>query len=362
MKKILPLIIILSILPVATFAYEEKPAYIPAYVNVFSAGSVLAMCVQTGDVLFEQEGFTRRYPASITKIMTALVVLEQVRDLNAPIYFSENAVALPYYAGRMGMEAGESMTVLEALYGIMLPSANEVARALAEHVSGSIGEFVILMNRRAQALGAHDTQFINPCGLPGANQFTTAHDMALIKRAAIENPIYVEIIRTPYLDFPPTPQHEYVRQMRNSNLMVRPGTEEFNTLVIGGKTGFTNAAQHTLITYAAKDDREIILSVLYASPRSEIFSNTALLMDYVFENWKPEEIPEEIPDEETAPVFAYAYDETYTEPYEKPYEYAEESYESRTISDTEALVAASMSLAFAGAALLALLFLRKKLA
>ena len=164
----------------------------------YTAGSVLVMDARTGVVLYETEGHTRRYPASITKIMTALIVLEQVEDLSERVIFSPRAVDLPSYASRMHMEAGESITVLQALYGIMLPSANDIARALAEHVSGSTEEFVALMNLRAAELGAYNTRFINPCGLPGDNQYTTAHDIALIKRAAIKNPLYVEIIGTPY--------------------------------------------------------------------------------------------------------------------------------------------------------------------
>ncbi|MCL1878601.1 MAG: serine hydrolase, partial [Defluviitaleaceae bacterium] len=163
----------------------------------FNAESVLVMDAKTGEVLFESFGRTRRYPASITKIMTALLVLERAEDLDERVVFSARAVDLPGYASRMNMYQGECMSVLEALYAIMLTSGNDVARALAEHFSGSEAEFVAQMNRRAIELGARNTHFVNPCGLPGDGQFTTAFDIALVMRAAVRHPLFVEIISTP---------------------------------------------------------------------------------------------------------------------------------------------------------------------
>jgi D-alanyl-D-alanine carboxypeptidase len=293
MRKIFLLLILLITVPV--FASEV----------VHNAGSVLVMDALTGEVIFETDGFSRRYPASTTKIMTALIVLENVENLSERITFSSYSVDLPEYAGRFGAEEGESMTVLEALYGLMLPSANDVARALAEHVAGSEAEFVAMMNRRASELGAHNTRFVNACGLPGDGQFITAYDIALIMQAAIKNPIFVQIISTPYFFLPPTNMHDEEREMRNSNSMVRPSRAEFNPHVIGGKTGFTNAAQHTLVSYATHEDREIIISVLFATPRSAIFSDTAALINFIFHGISnvpppppPEILPEEIETEE----------------------------------------------------------------
>jgi len=274
------------------------------------------MDARTGDVLYETDGFSRRFPASITKIMTALLVLEQVEDLEERIIMSENAVTLPHYAGRMGLVEGEDISVLEALYGIMLPSANDIARALAEHVSGSIPEFVTLMNNRAYELGAHNTRFINPCGLPGNGQHVTAYDIALIMQAAIQHPLFVEIISTPYFSLPPTNKYEDARIMRNSNVMVRPSRDEFNPRIIGGKTGFTNAAQHTLVSYAEHDGLEVIISVLYASPRGAIFSDTAALVAYIFDDM-PLMVEIEIPIEPVATVDELEADDAIEEDYEE---------------------------------------------
>jgi D-alanyl-D-alanine carboxypeptidase len=330
---------------VPVFASEDDGFY--------TAGSVLVMDAKTAVVLYENEGFARRYPASITKIMTALVVLEEIDDLSQRVIFSENAVTLPDYAGKMGMEEGESLSVLEALYGIMLPSANDIARALAEHVSGSVEAFVAQMNRRAHELGAYDTRFINPCGLPGEGQFTTAYDIALIKREAMRHPLYAEIISTPYFYLPPNEFNEDIREMRNSNVMVRPEHEGFDSRIIGGKTGFTNAAQHTLVSYAAYENREIIISVLFASPRGVIFEDTAALMDYIFSTL-PDEPPEEIDEEELAvPVFA---EEIF---YEPPSPEPEPAIEVQEISATEAITAALSSIVLAAGALLILWRIQK---
>ena len=250
--------------------------------SFYQAASVLVMDAHSGQVLFESDGYTRRYPASVTKVMTALLVLENVQDLSERVTISPNAVDLPYYASRMGMLEGETMTVLEALYGIMLPSANEVARALGEHVSGSVPEFVNMMNRRAMEIGAHNTRFINPCGLPGGGQYTTAYDIARIMQAAVRFPIFNEIIATAYFELPPTELHEDVRLLRNTNRMVRPTHQGYNEWIVGGKTGFTNDAQHTLVSYARRGGHSLIISVLYAPQVGVIFSDTEALMDRAF--------------------------------------------------------------------------------
>jgi D-alanyl-D-alanine carboxypeptidase len=115
------------------------------------------MCADSGRVLYESNAHTRHYPASLVKVMTALIVLENVTDLDEVVTFSERAVDLPWYAASMGLMAGDTLTVWEALHGILLPSANEVANALAEYVAGSVEDFVEMMNRRAYELGAVNT-------------------------------------------------------------------------------------------------------------------------------------------------------------------------------------------------------------
>jgi len=292
---------------------QEEPMY--------QSASVLVMCADTGDVLYENEGYTRRYPASITKIMTALLVLEYVEDLNESITFSRRAVSIPYYASRVGMLEGESITVMQALYGLMLSSGNEIAWALAEHVSDSIPEFVNLMNMRAWELGAFSTRFVNPCGLPGDGQFVTAYDMALIMQAAIQHPVFLNIISTAFYAIPRTALYDKPRGLVNTNRMIRRGRAEFDPFVVGGKTGFTNAAQHTLVSYARNDNHGLIISVLYASP-GITFTDTTALIRHVFEMLEAQEAEIIEPDA----IFAYGHEEY--EEYEEVEEVVEDTAET----------------------------------
>ncbi|MCL2216588.1 MAG: serine hydrolase, partial [Defluviitaleaceae bacterium] len=216
----------------------------------FSAEAVVLMDAKTGLVLYGHGANTPMYPASITKVMTALIVLEQSSDLNERIEFSHNSIhSIPRSSAHISMDVGETLTIYEALYGLMLRSANEVAVALAEHVAGSVEDFVDLMNRRAVALGANNTHFANACGLPRAGHVTTAYDMSLIMREAVEHPIFNEIISTVRFDIPPTERQPDVRHLLNTNQMIRPGPY-FNENVVGGKTGWTTPAGNTLVTYA----------------------------------------------------------------------------------------------------------------
>jgi len=249
---------------------------------LYQSASVLVMCANSGDVLYETEGYTLRYPASITKVMTALLVLEYVQDLEERVVFSYHSLDIPYYASRMWMHEGESISVLEGLYGIMLPSGNEVARALAEHVSGTVPAFVNRMNSRAAELGALNTRFINPCGLPGDGQYVTAYDVALIMRAALQFPVFADIISTVYFELQPTNMYDNTRLLRNTNRLIRTDTDEYDPFVIGGKTGFTNAAQHTLVSYARRGNYRLIVSVLYAPPLAT-FTDTTALANMVFD-------------------------------------------------------------------------------
>ena len=262
----------------------RHPSGLHAYgvMDQIESGSVLVMETNTGRVIFEADGFSRRYPASVTKVMTAIIVLENVHDLDELVHFSRNAVNLPWYAARLWMVYGETLTVRDALYGIMLSSGNDVARALAEHVSGSIDAFVDKMNRRAVEMGAYNTRFVNPCGLPGYNQHITAYDIALIMREAVQIPTFVEIISTAYYPFPPTYEHPEGRVIHNTHRMIRRVFEyEFDPRIVGGKTGFTNAAQHTLVSYARQDDYSLIVSALF-SPNRTTFTDTRILMNHAF--------------------------------------------------------------------------------
>lgn len=255
--------------------YEEE--------GMYQARAVTVMDARTGFVLYENAQHELMYPASITKIMTALLVIEEVENLQETMVFSEYSVMrLPYYASRLNALPYDTLTVYEALYALMLRSGNDVANALAEHVSGDITTFVNLMNARAHELGATNTHFVNPCGLPGDGQHTTAYDMALIMREAINHPVFNQVNSAASFFIPPTLENfvPYGLTINNTNLLIQDG-DFFNPWVIGGKTGFTNAAQHTLVSHARRGEHDVIVSVLYA-PRRATFTDTTALLNYTF--------------------------------------------------------------------------------
>jgi len=261
------------------------------------------MEASTGMILYSTNADEIKYPASITKIMTALIVLEHTTDFDERISFSDRAVfSIPRNSSHIAMDVGETLTVYEALYGLMLESANEVSLALAEHVAGSIEDFVDLMNRRARALGAYNTYFANPSGLPGAGHVTTAYDMALIMREAIRHPLFVDIIRARRFDIPPTERQPDVRALRNTNRLIHEGPL-FNESVIGSKTGWTTAAGHTLVTYAQHNGRRLIVSVLGGDTPGTFIDTTALL-DYGFAiPFEPTQIFDAAANTPSVPVF-----------------------------------------------------------
>jgi len=178
------------------------------------------------------------------------------------------------------MDVGETLTVREALYALMLESANEVSVALAKHIAGGTEEFADLMNRRAISLGAFNTNFVNPSGLPAREHVTTAYDMALIMREAVKNPTFTEIISARRFDIPPTERQSETRHLLNSNRQIHPGTH-YNESVVGGKTGWTTAAGNTLVSFARENDRELIVAVLQGEGVGA-FSDTTALLNFGF--------------------------------------------------------------------------------
>ncbi len=254
--------------------------------NILSE-SVLLYDVDNKIVIFEKNGYEEKYPASITKVMTALLTLEHAdSNLQDTVYFSHDAVfSIPYNSSHIAMDEGETLTVENALYGLLLESANEVSNALAEYVSGSVESFGALMTSKAKELGANDTNFVNAHGLHDDNHYTTPYDMALIMSEAIKHEKFNEIGGTYSYNIPPTEKQPEERPLHNSNRMINSGSQYYNSDVIVGKTGFTNEAQHTLITYATRDDINLIAVVMYGN-RYEPYVDTETLLEYGFSSYE----------------------------------------------------------------------------
>lgn len=231
--------------------------------------------------LFEKNGDTRYYPASITKLMTALLVAESC-SLDDMVTFSQGAVTnLESGAVTLKVKAGDRFTVRDCLYGLLLKSANEVANGLAEHVAVSVSAFADRMNQKAAALGCTGTHFVNPNGLNHAEHYTTARDMALIARAAFENGVVRQVASTVSYDFPATASVPTVRKLTMGHKMLNPAGTEYYAGIVGGKTGYTSLAGNTLVTCAERDGTRLIAVILKS--RQTHYSDTKKLLDYGFE-------------------------------------------------------------------------------
>lgn len=247
------------------------------------AESAILMDVVTETVLYSKNADKKQYPASITKIMTALLGCENL-DMSADLVVSESA-AYGIEAGSSSIYAdtGEEFTVHEAMMAVMLESANEMSLAIAEEVSGSSKKFVELMNERAAQLGCTNTHFNNPNGLPDELHYTTANDMAKIAKAAWFNPLFRTYCTTSYFEIPPTNVQPETRYFLNHHRMME-GQEYAYEGVLGGKTGYTEAAGHTLVTYAKRGSTVLMAVVLRSTGGG--YSDTAALLDYGFNQFE----------------------------------------------------------------------------
>ena len=255
--------------------------------NIEGEAAVL-MEMNTGTILYSKNADEKLYPASITKILTGLLACEHL-DMNGNFVMTQSA-AFGIEPGSSSIygDADEEFTIQQALMALMLESANEMALALAELTSGSTKKFVELMNERARQIGCTNTHFNNPNGLPDETHYTTAHDMALIARTAWQNSYFRRFATTDYYEIPPTNKQPETRYMRNHHKMMAGGEYAYDG-VQGGKTGYTEAAGNTLVTYARKNGLSLVCVVLNSIGGS--YSDTASLLDYGFNQFSIVRIP-----------------------------------------------------------------------
>lgn len=253
--------------------------------DVFAQTAVL-IDASTGTVLYDKKKDKKMYPASITKIMTALLTVENC-DLNDTVTFSAGAVnALNYLEdANIGCQPGEKMSVKDCLYALMLSSANEVATALGEHVAGNLNNFVAMMNDRAKQAGAKNTHFANANGLHDENHYVTAYDMAMIMRAASQYDVFNQIINTVSYTIPKNNKRKeaFIAQQRHK--MVSPYNAVYYEGIIGGKTGYTDQSGTTLVTMAERKGLRLICVVLHSNAQY-VYSDTSSLLDFGFSHFQ----------------------------------------------------------------------------
>jgi len=229
------------------------PLSAPARAVSVSASGAVLIEAESGDVIYEKDAHTRRGPASTTKIMTSLVAVEHL-PLDKVVEVNENAVGVE--GSSAYLYAGERVTVETLLYALLLSSANDAAAAIAYEVAGGIDEFAALMNEKAAALGLFDTHFENPHGLDAEGHYTTAYDLAMIARAALENETVRKIVSTKTYSAK-MDGGDATRVFRNHNRLLFSYDD-----IIGVKTGFTKKCGRTLVSAAERDGVTVIAVTL----------------------------------------------------------------------------------------------------
>lgn len=238
---------------------------------VVNALAAVVMEASSGRVLYSKNAAVKRSIASTTKIMTAIVALEN-GDMEDTVTISRRAAGIG--GSTLGLREGQEFTLRELLYAMLMISANDAAIAVAEHIGVTVENFADMMNKKARSIGAADSHFVTPHGLDASDQYSTAYDMAIITRYAIKNPVFAEIVATSDSYIP-----GFSLYNTNELLGVYPGVD-------GVKTGYTGKAGRCLITTAQKDGMRII-SVVFGSPtRSARANATKTLLDYSYENYK----------------------------------------------------------------------------
>lgn len=250
------------------------------------AQSAIVMEADSGVILYAKDMEAKHYPASITKIMTALITLEHCQ-LDEEIEYSYHAThSIEYGSSSIARTEGEILTVEESLYGLMLASANECANALAEHVAGSIEEFAVLMNEKAKELGCVNTHFANANGLHDENHYTCAYDMALITRAALQNEDFRRISGEDYYTLRSTNKNPEELLIQNHHYMISSykTSKYLDDTVFSGKTGYTSDALNTLVTCGTRNDMDVIVVTMRTRSSGErgvpVVTDTQALLDY----------------------------------------------------------------------------------
>ena len=288
MKKrffiIMTLIITLFSLYTLSFADTTENDF-----QIYSSGSVL-IDATTGKILLQKDMNKQLYPASTTKILTAILAIENL-NLDSKLTASRSAVmAIPSGYSNAGIKIGESLSVSDLLEMFLIHSANEVGYIFAEEISGNIDNFANLMNQKASELGCTNTHFTNPSGIHDVNHYSTAYDMALIAKYCMQNETFRNIVNKKSCKFPATDLYPEERYFKNTNSLLDSSNRYYYEYAIGIKTGFTTQAKNCLIAGAKKDGIELIAVMLGAEAtengQSGRYIDAKNLFDYGFENYK----------------------------------------------------------------------------
>ena len=289
-KKIIYILLIFLILPflIANFSFASEQ------LETYSAADLIVES-STGKIIYEKNSREKRYPASTTKVMTALLTLEKC-NLSDIATVSADAIILPSGYSNANLQAGEQISIENLLYALLVKSANEVATVLAEHIAGSVENFSNMMNERAKELGCENTHFVNANGIHNEDHYTTAYDLFLITKEAMKNETFRKIVSTPSYTLPATNKYPTAdRYLKNTNDLIRVNKSTradnyYYQYAIGVKTGYTKEAKNCLISASNKDGLEFISVVLGAGSTenglSERYLDTINMFNYAYDNYE----------------------------------------------------------------------------
>lgn len=289
-KKFLSILLIIVIL-ICSFPVCASASFN----SLLETESEIVLLVNTDSetVIFDKNADKRSAPASLTKIVTCMLVLENCPDLSVQITCKRECLDGLYAqnAATAGIVAGESLSIKNLLYCLMLPSAADAANILADYVGGSIDNFVVMMNDFVTKLGCKNTKFVNPHGLDSnPNGYTTANDLYKITKYALQNSTFKEITSTTRYDIEPTEKYPYTRYLHNTNKMMNPGIPDYyHKSVSGVKTGTTEKAGRCVITTASQDGYNYMLIVMgapqYDIDNDNVEENVAFTESKKIYNW-----------------------------------------------------------------------------
>jgi serine-type D-Ala-D-Ala carboxypeptidase (penicillin-binding protein 5/6) len=248
---------------------------VSAKIPNINALSAVVMDTVSGRVLYEKNGYSKRSIASTTKIITAIIAIEN-GNLEDEVTVSKKAASV--WGSTINLKEGQKLKLRELLYGLMLNSGNDAAIAISEYIGGSVENFCDMMTKKAMELGAKNSSFKSPHGLDAEGHYSTAYDLALITRYAIKNKTFSEIVKTQSATIPG-------KSLQNTNEMLYsyPGTD-------GVKTGFTGKAGRCLVTSATRNNWRLISVTLGSPTRNARAQSSRSILDYVFNNYKIEKI------------------------------------------------------------------------
>jgi len=257
--------------PINGFIGEEALETTGGKLPRISASAAIVMDVESGRILYEKNAYTRRSIASTTKIMTAILALENGND-DEDVLISKRAASIG--GSTVDLKEGKTYKLKDLMYAMMLRSGNDAAIAIAEHIGGSVELFAEMMNRKAAEIGAVNTNFVTPHGLDDPQHYSTPYDLALITQYALKNEKFCKIVSTKYSVF-------NGKNIINTNEMLGlyPWAD-------GVKTGYTGQAGRCLVTSATRNNWKIISVVLGCPTRTIRAQNSKLLLDYAFDNYK----------------------------------------------------------------------------